>query len=284
MAKATRRRSRKVPTAAASTVSRRPDAEARGGEPAYPEKPQPDVVRVTLTRYVVHEEDDGLSGNGVDLYMGYLMSSAVTRGGTTTVMGGLTKNNGGQPRNSHDVHSVLFSAPLPAKESAGDFAVARLHLIESDQSTGLVQQAFNAAVLPNFSAVAPPNLTQADLPIFYLVPFGFIARLLAGSNTDDDYGHWDLIFAAQDNVITCKAFGGTPECHVQPSWFVITPSSQTPVVLTYVDDDNDIDCVLSLSLAVSDAAMARWVQDVKRAEHEHRAGNSSTAKARAATR
>src|SRR5687768_17615078 len=129
---------------------------ARSSVPAAPETPQPDVVRVTLARYVVHEEDDGFGGHGVDLYMGYLMSGAVSGGGTSPVMGGLTKNNGGQPRNTHEMQQALFTVPLPAAGKEGEFAVAKLHLIESDQSTGLIQQAFNSAVVPTFNTVAPP--------------------------------------------------------------------------------------------------------------------------------
>ncbi len=235
-------------------------------------------MRLTLARYVVHEEDDGPGGNGVDLYMGYLMSGAVSGGGTTSVVGGLTRSNGGQPRTSHDVQQALFTLPLPTAGEQGAFAVARLHLIESDQSTGIVQQAFAAAVLPTFGAVAPPNLTEADLPIFYLVPFGPILRLLGASNTDDDYGHWDLTFWAQDGVIGCKAAGGTAECHANPSWFVITPSSQTPLVLSYVDDDNDIDCVVNLSLTYSDpAALKRWLAEQKKAEQQREARMRDTA-------
>jgi hypothetical protein len=228
---------------------------------------------VTLARYVVHEEDDGFGGHGVDLYMGHLMSGAVSGGGTSPVMGGLTKNNGGQPRNTHEMQQALFTVPLPAAGKEGEFAVAKLHLIESDQSTGLIQQAFNSAVVPTFNTVAPPTLTQADLPIFYLVPMGPIIRLLAESNTDDDYGHWDLIFWSQNGVVGCKAMGGTPECSANPSWCVITPSSNSQIVLSYVDSDNDIDCVVDLSLTYShSAAIAakKFEQELKRKEQlEH---------------
>jgi hypothetical protein len=225
--------------------------------PSPPEIPQPDIVRVTLARYVVHEEDDGFGGHGVDLYMGYLMSGVVGGGGTTPVIGGLTKNNGGQPRNTHEVRQELFTMPLPPAGNRVEFAVARVHLIESDQSTGVIQQAFNSAVVPAFNQVAPPHLTTADLPIFYLVPLGFIVRLLAESNTDDDYGHWNLIFWSQNGVVGCSASGGTPECHASPTWCVISPSSKTEIVLSYVDSDNDIDCVIDLSLTYStDAAIA----------------------------
>jgi hypothetical protein len=244
-----------------------------------PETPQPDIVRVTLARYVVHEEDDGFGGHGVDLYMGYVMSGAVSGGGTTSVMGGLTKNNGGQPRNTHEMQQALFTVPVPAAGDEGAFAVARLHLIESDQSTGLIQQAFKSAVVPAFNTVAPPNLTQADLPIFYLVPMGFIVRLLAESNTDDDYGHWDLIFWSQNGVVGCKAMGGTPECSANPSWCVITASSKTQIVLSYVDSQNDIDCVIDLSLAYSDAAA---IAAAKKAEEKKREQLQRDAEARKA--
>jgi hypothetical protein len=237
---------------------------ARSSVPA-PHTPQPDIVRVALARYVVHEEDDGFGGHGVDLYMGYLMSGAISGGGTTPVMGGLTKNNGGQPRNTHQIQQTLFGVPVPTAGEEGEFAVAKLHLIESDQSTGLIQQAFNSAVVPEFKTVAPPHLTQADLPIFYLVPMGPIIRLLAGSNTDDDYGHWDLIFWSQDGVVGCKAMGGTPECSANPSWCVITPSSKSQIVLSYVDSDNDIDCVIDLSLTYSDSAATNLEQEARKA-------------------
>jgi hypothetical protein len=198
------RRSRIPASAVSSVPGRSTAAGAAPTAPGVPDLPQPDIVRLTLARYVVHEEDDGLGGNGSDLYMGYLMSGAVSGGGATAVLGGLTKNNGGQPRNTHEANQALFTVPLPPAGEDGEFAVARLHLIESDQTTGLIQQAFNAAVVPTFNAVAPPTLTQADLPIFYLVPFGPILRLLGESNTDDDYGHWDVIFWSQNGVVGCN--------------------------------------------------------------------------------
>ena len=213
--------------------------------------PSPDVVRLILSRYVVHEEDDGLGGNGSDLYVGYLLSGAVGQGGATSVRGGLTNSNGGNPRNTHDVQQALFTVPLPPAGQDGEFAVARLYLIESDQTTGLIQQAFSQAVVPNFTAIAPPTITAADLPLFYLVPFAPIVKLLGQSNTDDDYGHWDLILFSQSGTVGFKAMGATPESSANPSWAVIAAGSKTQLVLTYVDADNDIDCVIDVSLSYS---------------------------------
>src|SRR5262245_5494402 len=104
--------------------------------------------------------------------MGYLLSGPVGGGGTTPVDGGLKNETGGAPetislgagysepypRNTHVMKQSLFSVPLPLFGNDGEFASARLHLIESDENTGAIQQAFITAQVPNFGVIPIPNL------------------------------------------------------------------------------------------------------------------------------
>jgi hypothetical protein len=200
-------------------------------------------VKLRLDRYVVHEEDDGALGKGVDLYIGYLASGVFTsKSGTTPVVGGLTKNNGGQPRNAHEVNQELFSIPLPD----GAHVVARLNLIESDETTAQIRQAYASAQLPNFTVTGPVQISAADVHTFYAVPFGPIIKLLSGSNTDDDYGHWNLDISESGGVVSCSVVDMGAYCHASPIRISIPVNGSASLSLKYVDGDNDIECVITL--------------------------------------
>jgi hypothetical protein len=221
------------------------------------------TVQVTLAKYVVHEEDDGVGGSGVDLYMGFLASGVEAESGSTPASGGMTKNNGGEPRNVHDVTQSLFALQLASGE--GTCGVARLHLIESDETTLQVKQAFAAAQIPRFGDIPPAQLTGADVPLLYLGPIGAIIKLLGGANTDDDYGHWNLTFSRRNGAIHCQIQGGDSHCHATPSSLEISDHGVASLSLSYIDDDNDIECVLELRRPLDEAA---YLQEVMREEQE----------------
>jgi len=251
-----------VPISAVSTVSKPPSTSPATSDSIAPTSVST-TVQVILTKYVIHEEDDGVGGMGVDLYMGFLASGVDAESGTTPVSGGMTKNNGGDPRNAHNVTQSLFTLELARGE--GVCGVARLHLIESDETTSQVKQAFAAAQIPKFGDIPPAQLTGADVPLLYLGPIGAIIKLLGGANTDDDYGHWNLSFSRRNGAIHCQIQGGDSRCHATPSTLEISDHGVASLSLSYIDGDNDLECVLELTRPLDQAA---YVQELMRKQQE----------------
>ena len=140
-----------------------------------------------------------------------------------------------------------------------------LHLIESDETTSQVKQAFAAAQIPKFGDIAPAQLTGADVPLLYLGPIGAIIKLLGGANTDDDYGHWNLTFSRRNGAIHCQIQGGDSHCHATPSTLEISDHGVGSLSLSYIDGDNDIECVLELTRPRDQAA---YVQELMRKQQE----------------
>ena len=222
-------------------------------------------VRVTLLRYVVHAEDDGLGGEGVDLYLGYMASEqvqalAIKLGGhtalpldlpaakpqwqpkaggvhgTTQVLEGRQSTNGGSPRNTHQVNTILFEAPVDASGQA-----VRLNLYESDGTTEQVRRAYERAVVPSVQQ-AGIDVSGRDIASFFLVPFAPIAELVTMLNTDDTYGQWDLGIA--------RAAGGGYQVQVggdaTPAQFAVPAGGSAETTLRFLDPQNDIEAIVRI--------------------------------------
>src|SRR4051812_33917143 len=88
-----------------------------GTHPALgqPAPPPPTKLTFRHVSYTVRDEDDGAGGNGVDLYMGWLVvGKASSFGGTSAVADGLKDNNGDGPKkNVHVRNEEMFSIDLP---------------------------------------------------------------------------------------------------------------------------------------------------------------------------
>ena len=245
----------------------------------------PMSIWLNLDRYVIHKEDDGPGGAGVDLYMGYLASGTAAVNGTTAVSGGLSDSNGGQngqPRNSHEVAQSLFTLQLDASGQDGACGVARLHLIESDQSTAAVRQAFASAQVPTFANIPAPQFEAADVALFYLGPLGAIIKILGSANSDDDYGHWSLAFSRAGETVTCRAIELGAHCFAVPATVVLPQSGSTSLTLSYVDSDNDIDCIISLGLGTDRDSAADLQKAAAEAAARQKAAGEADARQKAA--
>ena len=218
------------------------------------------AIAVKLARYVIHQEDDGLGGKGVDLYLGYLASSpfslrsnvitvggAATQsvsgavGGTTPVSGGLQKGNGQGPKNTHIVNQHLFTAKIGTHTP---FA-ADVRMLEADDSTSEIVAAYAVGrERPVDSRDPVPMLDATQIAAYFAGPVEAIVNILKTSNSDDDYGHWQLSFSQENGQVRLSAYAKDERCSVVQS----SMTAPCEVTLKYLDDDNDIEAVLSVSL------------------------------------
>ena len=156
-------------------------------------------VSLRLKFYAIRKEDDGLGGNGVDLYLAYLVSGPISSfGGSTPVAGGLSTGNGpGEPRNVHRRGDSLFTVDIPD----GASVAVHLHMIESDETTSQIKKAFGDGHPPNFS-VGARSVSPGDIVDVFKGSIEPIRRFLSGSNTDDDYGHWSFVLKNTGGKVT----------------------------------------------------------------------------------
>ncbi|MEO8366995.1 MAG: hypothetical protein ABI538_12380 [Pseudoxanthomonas sp.] len=220
-----------------------------------------DQLRVTLLRYIVRKEDDGLGGHGVDLYIGYLASAGKKESttafstnfgadninengphGTSQVAPSLTNGNGTDGSGRHEVNELLFDMEVGASPG-----VMRLNMIESDNTTPAIKKAYDDAKVPDFQKPSGPGGVAAqDIGLFFAVPFAPIIKILQNANTDDDYGQWGLSIARVGDSIECKVVDKGSKSLSKSATIKLGPEETAELTLQYLDNDNDIDAVLEL--------------------------------------
>lgn len=155
------------------------------------------TINFALSKYIIDREDDGLFGNGVDLYNCWLVSTENSNsGGSTEVHQGLKKG----------IHGLKNQALWAVDTTVGRFAIASLYLFESDKTTSQVKKSFQGLQVPRlsdysiadteyvFARIGEGSVTRGIVaPIWRVV--GDLVSGRKAIDTDDMYGNWVLASA-----------------------------------------------------------------------------------------